>query len=81
MDETFKVIDPQNELGEFTISLQSLREKILGRKLRIAFIGNINVGKSTVLNCIIGRDILPTKENECTNRGIIISHEKSNIFK
>ena len=81
LNETFKVIDPKNELGEFKISLQSLRENILGRKLRIALIGNINVGKSTVLNCIIGRDILPTRETECTYRGIIIRHENSDIFK
>ena len=74
LDETFKVIDPENELDIFKISLQSLRENILGKKLRIAFIGNINVGKSTVLNCIIGKDILPTKETECTYRGIIIRH-------
>ena len=81
LNETFKIISPENEMELFKISLQCLRESILGRKIRVAFIGNINVGKSTVLNCIIGRDILPTRETECTYRGIIISHENSNIFK
>ena len=65
----------------FKISLQSLRENILGKKLRIAFIGNINVGKSTVLNCIIGKDILPTKGTECTYRGIIIRHVNIGEFR
>ena len=51
------------------------------RKLRIAFIGNINVGKSTVLNCIIGEDILPINDDECTYRGIIIRHEEKGTFK
>ena len=64
MNETFKLIDPQNELKEFKISLQTLRENILGRKIRISLIGNISVGKSSVLNCIIGYDILPTKNIE-----------------
>jgi len=81
LDETFKVIDPTNEMEIFKISLQSLRKNILGKKLRIAFIGNINTGKSTVLNCIIGKDILPIKETECTYRGIIIRHANTEEFK
>ena len=45
LNDTFKKIDPINELEGFTNSLQSLRDYILGRRIRIAFIGNINVGK------------------------------------
>ena len=60
LKDTFKRIDPNKELIGFNLSLQSIRESIImGKKLRIAFIGNISVGKSTVLNCIIGKDILP----------------------
>lgn len=81
LNETFELIDPKNELKNFRIALQSLRENILGRKLRIAFIGNISVGKSTVLNCIIGEDILPTKESECTYRGVILRHKNIDKFE
>lgn len=81
INETFKVIDPTNELPEFKLSLQTLRENILGRKLRISLIGNISVGKSTVLNCIIGEQILPTKETECTYRGVIIRHKNIPEFE
>ena len=81
LNETFKVIDPKNEMENFRISLQTLRENILGRKLRIAFIGNISVGKSTVLNSIIGQEILPTKESECTYRGVIIRHKNLKDFR
>ena len=81
LKDTFKRIDPNNELKEFNLSLQSIRESIMGRKLRIAFIGNMSVGKSTVLNCIIGKDILPINYSECTYRGLIIRHEENESFK
>jgi len=75
LKETFKLIDYNNELKEFRISLDTLRENLLGRKIRISLIGNISVGKSTVLNCIIGENILPSKETECTYRGVIIRNK------
>ena len=81
LSDTFKKIDPNNELKSFNLSLQSLRESILGKKIRIAFIGNISVGKSSVLNSIIGEDILPTNDKECTYRGIIIRHVEGEPFK
>ena len=81
ISETFKKIDPMNELKSFKISLQSLREGIMGRKVRIAFIGNISVGKSSVINSIIGTDILPTNDKECTYRGILIRHKEGERFK
>ena len=80
LDETFKLIDPKNELDSFRTCLQTVRESILGRKIRIAFIGNISVGKSTVLNSIIGKDILPTSLTECTYRGVILRHKDIDSF-
>ena len=80
LDETFKLIDPKNELESFKVCLQTVRESILGRKIRIAFIGNISVGKSTVLNSIIGKDILPTSLTECTYRGVILKHKEIDDF-
>ena len=40
----------------------------------VSFLGPSNAGKTTIINGIIGRDILPTDLNECTKRGIIISY-------
>ena len=40
----------------------------------IPFLGPSNAGKTTLLNGIIGEDILPTGMNECTKRGIIINY-------
>ena len=81
INETFKLIDPKNELEDFRISLNTLRENVLGRKIRISLIGNISVGKSTVLNCIIGENLLPTKETECTYRGVIIRNKNINTYE
>ena len=81
INETFKKIDPMNELESFKISLQNLRESIIGRKIRIAFIGNISVGKSSVINSLIGTDILPINDKECTYRGILIRHKEGESFK
>ena len=81
INETFKKVDPYNELEDFKLALQNVREYIIGRRIRIAFIGNINVGKSTVLNCIIGQNILPTNSKECTYRGVIIRHKEEENFK
>ena len=40
----------------------------------IPFLGQSNAGKTTLINGIIGKDILPTSMNECTKRGIIINY-------
>lgn len=65
----------KGQFGELNSHLNVLSENLLGRKIRISFIGNISVGKSSVLNCIIGDNILPTSEKECTYRGVIIKHK------
>ena len=40
----------------------------------IPILGNSNVGKTTLINCIIGSDLFPVNLNECTKKGIIINH-------
>ena len=44
----------------------------------IPFLGPSNSGKSTIINSIIGKDILPSSLKECTKRGILIDSE--NIY-
>ena len=43
----------------------------------IPFLGPSNAGKSTIINGIIGYEILPSDLNECTKRGIIIKYLSS----
>ena len=40
----------------------------------IPLIGVYNSGKSTILNNIIGYDLLPVKSGECTKKGVLIIH-------
>ena len=40
----------------------------------IPLLGVYNSGKSTILNCLIGCNILPTKQGECSKRGILVNH-------
>mgnify|MGYP002623697429 CR=1 FL=1 len=43
----------------------------------IPFLGGSNAGKTTIINGIIGKDILPNDMNECTKRGILIRYENT----
>ena len=74
-------LDPENK------SLIQLKENYIFlsyfiynyRKIRLPLLGGYSNGKSSFLNCIIGKDILPVDLNRCTKIGIIIRHNKKNI--
>ena len=66
----------KNYFPESYSQIQELKEYINRRKIRIVFTGNLSAGKSTVLNSIIGEDILPINESVCNFIGIIIKHNK-----
>ena len=46
----------------------------------IPFLGASNSGKTTIINGIIGKDILPTASEECTKRGILIGYHDKDII-
>ena len=60
-----------NEIAEFIEYLK------IYNVIFIPFLGPSNAGKSTIINGLIGKDILPTKLNECTKRGILIRYSNS----
>ena len=44
----------------------------------IPLLGVSNAGKSTLLNCIIGTNLLPNQRTECTKKGILIKYWDNN---
>ena len=71
-DNNFKILTNQ---------INCIKENIKVKKLRVSFIGNLSVGKSSILNCIIGDNILPIDQIQCTYRGIIIRFKDEEEFK
>ena len=47
-----------------------------GKNIYIPFIGGSSAGKSTILNSLIGYNLFPESQSECTTRGIIIKYGK-----
>ena len=78
------IIDSLIKLDPIDKSLKRLKEDFDSlsyfiynyRKIRITLLGGYSTGKSSFLNNLIGKDILPVDINRCTNRGIIIRHNK-----
>ena len=61
-------------INEISLTIQYLKHYEF---IYIPFLGPSNAGKTTLINGIIGKDILPTKMGECTKRGIIIRYSNS----
>jgi len=65
-----------------TEKLPMLREKInssigilkASKLIYIPILGVSNAGKSTIFNGLIGDRLLPTQQNECTKKGILIKY-------
>ena len=64
----------KNLLNEITEFIEFLK---IYNVIFIPFLGPSNAGKSTIINGLLGKDILPTKLNECTKRGILIKYSNS----
>ena len=74
-------LDPENKsLNQLKQNYTSLSYFIYNyRKIRLPLLGGYSTGKSSFLNCIIGKNILPVDLFSCTKIGIIIRHNKKEI--
>ena len=85
LDPLKSIIDSLINLESENTALQKLKEEFNSltyfiynyRKIRIPLLGGYSTGKSSFLNNMIGTDILPVDVNRCTNRGIILRHNKN----
>ena len=50
------------------------------RKIRIPFFGGYSTGKSSILNSLIGKDILPVGSNITTNRVIVVRNNNEGKY-
>ena len=69
---TFKNLKEEYELIEFFIKKD--------KKLRIPFFGGYSTRKSSILNCIIGKKLLPEGNQVTTCRIIIIRNNDKNKY-
>ena len=77
---TFKGVG-EEAFEVFRNEFQAIKNNLLSEKLRISLIGSISAGKSSIINCLIGEEINPTKSDECTYRGVIYRYQDSDEFK
>jgi hypothetical protein len=59
-----QAIDAYKDTGE-AVTLRGLADR-LDAPLRVAIAGKVKAGKSTLLNALVGEEIAPTDEGECT---------------
>lgn len=62
------------ENDEFSTSLNNIRYILTQKTFKVAVVGAIKSGKSTILNAFIGRDLLPNQNAPCTISTIEIFH-------
>jgi len=71
------VTDAENRTEQLVEKYNSLKddyERLTNKEFKIIFSGLMSSGKSTLINSIIGKRILPTADDTCTSRILKIKH-------
>lgn len=69
IDNIISMLKSNNELidsSEFNVSLSNIKHILTQKTFKVATVGAIKSGKSTLLNAFIGRDLLPNQNAPCT---------------
>ena len=78
-DEFKNSRDDNKQIQNLTFEVKKLIEYLkIYDVIFIPFLGASNAGKTTIINGIIGKELLPCDLNECTKRGIIIRYTEEN---
>lgn len=69
IDDMFSCLQSNKSLiehEEFNMSLNNIKHILTQKTFKVAVVGAIKSGKSTMLNAFIGRDLLPNQNAPCT---------------
>lgn len=73
-----KVIDTKN-VDESKCILQGEYKKLENFEVVLAVVGTMKAGKSTTINAIVGREVLPNRNRPMTSLPTLIAHKKGQI--
>ncbi|CAD8101331.1 unnamed protein product [Paramecium primaurelia] len=68
--------DPKDDVQIIRQNIQELKTYIDEAKVYIIFIGTTSAGKSTFINSLLGQQILPSRNQECTQNIIFIKNNE-----
>ena len=77
LDEKIFELGPDSDLKKAYDSLPDEYQKALDGEFRIVFSGMYTCGKSTLINAILGKDILPSSDRTCTSKVFKLYHDSS----
>lgn len=66
----------ESAVAKHYANLKKDYEQARDKEFKIVFAGLYSSGKSTILNTLIGREILPTSDDTCTAKTCCIKHDK-----
>lgn len=75
-DKIFE-LGPDSQLVKEYKALETTYQAAKDDEFRIVFSGMYTCGKSTIINAILGKDILPTRDGTCTSKVFKISHDSN----
>lgn len=80
LDDKLFHIEEGSSLRNAYNCLAEKYEEALNGEFRIVFAGMYSSGKSTLINAILGKEILPTSDETCTSKVFRIEHDERTSF-
>lgn len=80
LDDKLLEVGPDSDLRRAYERLPEAYAEARDGEFRIVFSGMYTCGKSTIINAILGKNILPTRDGTCTSKVFKISHDAAVSF-
>src|SRR5436309_1746316 len=72
---------PQWELPQPPAALPELRERLASNRYQVLVVGEAKRGKSSFVNALIGRDLLPTDVDVATSQVFRLAHAEQESYR